>query len=150
MSDIREQLTALDAMRRDRRISLEYEPMLRMLANTLKIDPKVAALGIDLYGTLKSQLEQRVFALTEADVRKAYEDGREQGYREAEIALYGSTAWQSEPPKGEMFIWARPNGRGGLGLGLGYWTVSGRWADAYGGDIREAIRFHPLPAPPKY
>lgn len=87
MSEMVDQMTALEAMRRDRRISLEFDPMLRMLTQTLKLDPKVATLGLDLYGMLKNQLEQRVFMLTETDVRKAYEQGREEGYRHADQEL---------------------------------------------------------------
>lgn len=56
--------------------------------------------------------------------------------------------WLREPPRGEMFIWARYNGDGGWGLGLGYWTMSGGWRDSVGSDITGATMFHRLPDPP--
>lgn len=57
--------------------------------------------------------------------------------------------WVDTPPKGEMFIWARPKYDGKWNLGLGYWNVSGGWCDAYNGITEGAIRFHPMPAPPR-
>jgi hypothetical protein len=66
---------------------------------------------------------------------------------EAIAATYQPGKWLKEPPKGEMFVWARPNGCDKWDLGLGYWNVSGGWSDAYGAPPR-ATRFHALPAPP--
>jgi hypothetical protein len=49
----------------------------------------------------------------------------------------------------EMFIWAQPKDDGKWSLGLGYRTVSGTWADIYGGDApKYATHWMSLPEPP--
>lgn len=53
------------------------------------------------------------------------------------------------PLPNDMFVWAAPKGDGKWNLGLGYRTVSGGWADAYGGNTSRATRWTYLPAPPR-
>lgn len=68
-----------------------------------------------------------------------------------EATLFPSDLWRKYPPKGEMFIWAHRNGRGGWDIGLGYWCKDGGWAGAtHGRTGREhlATDFHPMPEPP--
>lgn len=65
--------------------------------------------------------------------------------------LFHSRLWTKEPPRGQMFIWAYRKSEGGWNTGLGYWTVSGSWCDAYdwnGNSHRLATDFHPMPEPP--
>ena len=65
--------------------------------------------------------------------------------------LFYSKLWTKDPPRGQMFIWAYPKSDGGWNTGLGYWTVSGEWRDAYNGNgdaHKRATRFHPMPEPP--
>lgn len=47
-----------------------------------------------------------------------------------------------------MFIWARPKSNGEWGVGLGYKTVSGGWADAYGASTEGVTIWHPMPETP--
>lgn len=47
-----------------------------------------------------------------------------------------------------MFIWGRPKGDGEWGVGLGYKTVSGGWADAYGASTEGVTIWHPMPETP--
>lgn len=70
---------------------------------------------------------------------------REEGRRSA-------TEWLPDPPKGDMFIWGRPNQgpRDGWAVGLGYWTVSGGWLDVSGANLRvRPTRFARMPEPPQ-
>jgi len=65
-------------------------------------------------------------------------------------ALFASDLWTSEPPEGEIFIWAYPIPSGGWSTGMGYWTVTkGRWMTATGGAPRgqKGLRYHPMPDP---
>lgn len=49
-------------------------------------------------------------------------------------------------PTNGMFIWARPNKHGSWGVGLAYWTVSGKWRDAYGDPhAAHATHWHRMP-----
>lgn len=67
------------------------------------------------------------------------------------VSLFPSNLWQDEPIKGDMFIWAYRNDRGGWNIGLAYWCKDGGWAGSTSGRTGQehlATKFHPMPEPP--
>jgi hypothetical protein len=66
--------------------------------------------------------------------------------------LGNDTGWHKfadeQPPRGEMFIWAVRR-EGHWSLGLAYWTVSGRWSDAYGRTPDAATHWKRIGNPPE-